>query len=148
MCLINRRDDTETMDTRHLKVWSKMSHSNLILGKSVISEETLLALILKTALYTTWCRHPGDGCSGEHSTNGPQLTGLDSVTPYSLTDLKYSSQHSCLSINIYFNKHYTQSPHGAATFTVAFSFNLKVKFITFCVHIASGLCSLLFACCI
>lgn len=52
------------------------------------------------------------------------------VIPYSLSDLKYSSQRSCLTINIYFGKRYTQSARGAlgmhVTFTVAGSFRSKM----------------------
>lgn len=52
------------------------------------------------------------------------------VILYSLPDLKYSSQGSCLSINIYFNKRYTQSAHGAlgmhVTFTAVGSFRFKM----------------------
>lgn len=101
----------------------------MTLGKSAASEETLAAEIAKTVLYSSWCRCPGDGCSGEYSTNGSQHTGLDSVIPCSLSDFKYSSQRSCLSINIYFKKNYTQSAHGAlgmhVTFTVVGSFRDK-----------------------
>lgn len=43
------------------------------------------------------------------------------VISYSPSDLKYSSQRSCLSINIYFNKRYTQSAHGALGINVTFT---------------------------
>lgn len=82
-------------------------------GKSAARDETLAAAIAKAVLSSAWCRCPGEGCSGEHSTNGSQHKGLDSLIPYRLSDLKYSSQRSCLFINIYFNKLYNQSAHGA-----------------------------------
>lgn len=63
-------NDRETIDTEPLKMWFNSAHSNITLGKSVASEETLSAEIAKTVLYSAWCRRPGDGCSGEHSTNG------------------------------------------------------------------------------
>lgn len=122
-------NDTETIDTKPFKIWFNSAHG-ITLGKSAACEETLSAEIAKTVLYSAWCRCPGDGCSGEHSANGSQHTGFASVMPYSLSDLKYSSQRSCLSINIYFNKRYTQSAHGAlgmhVTFTVVGSFRLKM----------------------
>lgn len=42
------------------------------------------------------------------------------VKLYSLFDLKYSSHHSSLSINIYFNQCYTQSAHGVLGMYVTF----------------------------
>ncbi|KAL7403688.1 hypothetical protein ABVT39_003771 [Epinephelus coioides] len=115
------KNDTETIDTKPFKIWFNSAHSNTTLGKSAVSEETLLAEIAKTVQYSTWCRCPRDGCSGEHSANGSQHTGLDSVILYSHSDLKYSSQRSCLSINIYFNKRYTQSARGALGMHVTFT---------------------------
>lgn len=112
------------------------------MGKSAVRK--LLAWIVKTVLSSAWCLCPRDGCSGEHSANGPQHTGLDSVTPYNLPDLKYSSQRSCLSINIYFNTRYAQSAHGAlgkhVTFTFAASDRPKIT-----VEIKGALCCMEFA---
>lgn len=103
-------------------------------GKSAAREKTQATVIAKTVLYSAWCCCPGDGCSGEHSTNGSQHTGLDSVTLYSLSDVKYSSQRSCPSIYIYFNKRYTQSARGAqglhVTFAVVGSFSIKMATTT------------------
>lgn len=61
-------------------MWFDSAHGNITLGKSAACEETLSAEIAKTELYSAWCRCPGDGCSGEHSSNGSQRTSLDSHT--------------------------------------------------------------------
>ncbi|KAM7419462.1 hypothetical protein PAMA_016533 [Pampus argenteus] len=41
-------NDTETIDTRPFKIWFNSAHSNMTLGKSAASEETLAAEIAKT----------------------------------------------------------------------------------------------------
>lgn len=123
-------NDTDTIDNMPFHTQIGSSHSKMSLGKSAAREKTQATVIAKTVLYSAWCHCPGDSCSGEHSTNGLQHTGLESVTLYSLFDLKYSSQRSCLSINIYFNKLYTQSARGAlglhVTFAVVGSFRHKM----------------------
>ena len=110
-------------------VWFNSAHSNMTFGKVCWQWGNCLPLQRK---YCTQFGAAALGLAVEKNTalmDRSAQAWTQSHCTASLI-LKYSSQCSCLSINIYFNKRCTQSAHGALgthmTFTVFGSFGLKM----------------------
>lgn len=122
-------NDTETIDTRPFKICFGSTHGDMTLGRQLPERKRrrLRRLVWDRTL-------PGATAQGtvvvENTALMDHSTQAWTVVLYRPSDLKYSSQLSHLSINIYFNKCYTESACSAlgmhVTFAVEDSFGFKM----------------------